>query len=66
MTKGRPAGDEAKLPGQPAEGSEMLRSAVAFSLVILRGGVTWSKFLITSLLLLLCWEETKKLRAKAS
>lgn len=65
VTKGRPAGDEAKLPGWTSEGSEMLRSAVAFSLVSLRGGVTWSKFLKTSLFLLLCWEETKEYRAKA-
>lgn len=65
MTKGRPAGDEAKLPGQTAEGSEILRNAVAFSLVSLRGGVTWSKFLMTSLFLLWCWEETKECRAKA-
>lgn len=65
VTKGRPAGDETKLPGQKADDSEMLRSAVAFSLVSLRGGVTWSKFLITSLFLLLYWEETKEFRAKA-
>lgn len=67
VTEGRPAGDEAKLSGRTAEGSKMLRSAVAFSLVSLRGGVTWSKFLITSsLFLLLCWEETKEFRERQS
>lgn len=35
MTKGRPAGDDAKLPGQTAEGSKMLRSSVAVSLASL-------------------------------
>lgn len=42
----------------------MLRSAVAISLVSLRGEVTWFEFLFRSLFLL-CWEETKEFGVKA-